>query len=440
MNLTPEQRELGRRNFLRVLAGTPAVAALGAAAAARGPVPGGPVRLGFIGLGGQGRALLDSVSPTHADVRALCDINPVSLVRADEVLATNKMPPARHYAEWKEMLDKEDVEAVIIAVPLWAHADITVGCLEAGKHALCEKMMAYDLPSCERMRDTARRTGKVLEIGYQRNYNPLYQSAYESVIRPGLLGDVYYARLVWHRNGTWRRKADPPSPDYDPSRWGYPSFDHLLNWRLYRKYSQGLMAELASHQLNITNWYFGAEPQLVQGTGGIFRFKDREVPDHVYTTFQYPGGRTATFTSIESNAFDDYYEMFMGTRGTLIVQREREVLLFEEGGAEGVPARATGIDASRGAAPPPALASETVGGATADPLAGAVPSRPGAAQQTVAGGTGERRIPTRRQIERFCSAIRVGTPLGCGPDRAIGSARACIQANEAIDRSQAQLT
>lgn len=431
MNLTPEQQALGRRNFLRVLAGTPAIAALGAAAAAKGPVPGGPVRVGFIGIGGQGRALLDSVQSTHTDVRALCDINPSSLKRADEVLATNKMPPARHYAEWKEMLEKEELEAVIIAVPLWAHADVTVGCLEAGKHVLCEKMMAWDVAGCERMRDTARRTGKVLEIGYQRNYNPIYQSAYEGIIRPGVLGDVYYARLAWHRNANWRRKADPPTPDYDPSRWGYPTFDHLINWRLYKKYSQGLMAELASHQINITNWFFGAEPDNVLGVGGIYRFKDREVPDHVYTTFEYSGGRTATFTSIESNAFDDYYEMFMGTKGTLVLMREREALLFEEGAPRG-----TGVEvASRGAAPT-VQSSETVTGATADPLAPATGATPSAATAQQASGATptQRRVPTRRQIERFCAAIRVGTPLACGPDRALGSARVCIRANEVIDK------
>jgi predicted dehydrogenase len=431
MNLTPEQQALGRRNFLRVLAGTPAIAALGAAAAAKGPVPGGPVRVGFIGVGSQGRALLDSVQSTHTDVRALCDINPSSLKRADEVLATNKMPPARHYAEWKEMLEKEDIEAVMIAVPLWAHADVTVGCLEAGKHVLCEKMMAWDMAGCERMRDTARRTGKVLEIGYQRNYNPIYQSAYEGIIRPGVLGDVYYARLAWHRNANWRRKADPPTPDYDPSRWGYPTLDHLINWRLYKKYSQGLMAELASHQINITNWFFGAEPENVLGVGGIYRFKDREVPDHVYTTFEYSGGRTATFTSIESNAFDDYYEMFMGTKGTLILLRERDALLFEEGAPRG-----TGVEvASRGAAPT-VQSSETVTGATADPLATAAGAAPlgGTAQQTSGATPTQRRVPTRRQIERFCAAIRVGTPLACGAERAMGSARACIRANEVIDK------
>ena len=70
MNLTPEQVEQGRRNFLKALAGTPALAALGVSAALKGPVPGGRVRVGFIGVGSQGRSLLGNVDPAYADVRA----------------------------------------------------------------------------------------------------------------------------------------------------------------------------------------------------------------------------------------------------------------------------------------------------------------------------------------------------------------------------------
>ena len=111
MNLTPEQQTVGRRNFLKAVAGVPALAGLGVAAAARGPVRGGPVRVGFVGVGGEGRVLLAQVDPAFADVTAMCDINPTQLVRADEVLAKTGKPKATHYADCKEMLAKEDIEA-----------------------------------------------------------------------------------------------------------------------------------------------------------------------------------------------------------------------------------------------------------------------------------------------------------------------------------------
>ena len=323
------------------------------------------------------------------------------------------------------MLQKEDVEAVIMAPPLWAHADLAVGCLDAGKHVLCEKMMAWDV---DELRAHAR--GARSERPRARDRLPAQSTTRctrpptTGSSRPALLGDIYHVRLAWHRNGSWRRKGEPPSPDYDPSQWGYPTFDHLLNWRLYWKYSQGLMAELCSHQVNAANWFLGSAPEAVIASGGLYRFpENREVYDHVYVTFEYPGGRTAVFSSIESNAFDDYYEMYMGTKGTLIMLREREALLFEEGGA----ARQTGIEVTPAGTGAVAQSSETMAANTNQ----AAPTR-----GDTGGGDGQRRGRRRRasrcsgSARRFASARR--SP--CGPDKAIGSARACIGANEAIKK------
>jgi predicted dehydrogenase len=420
MNLTPEQQELGRRNFLKAVATTPALAALGAAALTRGPVRGGPVRVGYVGVGSQGRVLLGQTDPAHATVRAMCDVNPSRLQKADEVLAKSGAPPARHYDDWKTMLEKEDLEAVVLALPLWLHAEVTAGCLEAGKHVLCEKMMAWDPEGCRRMQQAAKKSGRLLEIGYQRFYNPVYQAAYEGIVKTGGLGEVYHARLVWHRNQSWRRKEDPPSPDFDPSRWGYPDFDHLVNWRLYWKYSQGLMAELASHQVNIANWFFGASPEAVLGSGGVYRWKNegREVPDHVYATFEYPLGRTAVFTSIESNESDHYYEAYYGTKATLILRGETEAYLFDEGADK----KPTTVEVSARGSGPVTNASES---RSADAAGrGATGSKQGI----------DRLEAYRNEVSGFCASIRTGKPLLCGPDKAIGSALACIAANQAIEK------
>lgn len=418
MFLTPEQQALGRRAFLKTLAGAPAVAAFGTAVAMKGPVPGGPVRLGCIGVGGQGKALLRHADPAYGEIRAMCDINPAQLAAADKLLAERKLPAARHYVEWRDMLEKEDLEAVIIATPLWSHADIASGCLEAGKHVLCEKMMAWDIAGCERMMQAAEKNNRLLEIGYQRHYNPVYQAAYDGVVRAGTLGDIYHVRMVWHRNGNWRRKGQPPSPEYDPSTWGYPTFEHLLNWRLYWKYSKGLFAELASHQVNAVNWFLGSKPEAVMASGGVQRFNDgREVYDHIYATFEYPGGRTATYSSVESNALEDRYEVFFGTKATLIIQHESEAMLFEEGG-EGGP---TGVEVTQ------RLNQAVVDSSETRPAAAA-----GAAQALTPDV--QRPAATRQEISAFCSAIRTGSPLACGAQSAYESARACIHGNDAVAR------
>jgi predicted dehydrogenase len=419
MNLTDEQKEQGRRNFLKAIAGTPALAALGTAAVLRGPIKGGPVKAAVIGTGGMGRGLIAQCQKEFIDLKALCDINPVRRQRVAETMAGAGWPQVGQYDDWRAMLEKEDLEAVIIATPLWTHADITVGCLEAGKHVLCEKMMAKSEAECSRMIDAMRKNKRILEIGYQRYYNPIYQAAYKNIVKPGLLGDVFFARLVWHRNANWRRNENPPAANFDPSRWGYPDWEHLLNWRLYKKYSEGLVAELGSHQITAVNWFFDSAPDAAYTTGGVDRFKDgREVFDHVYSTFEYPGGRTATFSSIESNAFEDAYEMYMGTKGTLILRREIEAYLFTEG--EGSTTR---VEVSPRTSEPVADSSAT---RPADSPGRAV----NAATQTQT----ERNIAYRNEIAEFCSAIRTGSAVRCGPEKAMRSAIAVLTANRSAEK------
>jgi predicted dehydrogenase len=420
MNLTEALKDQGRRNFMKALAGTPAAIALGASIATRGPARGGPVKAGFIGTGGQGRVLLDQCKREFIDLKALCDINPVRRQKTSEGLVKAGWAKPNEYDDWKLMLEKEDIEAVIIATPLWSHADISIGCLEAGKHVLCEKMMAKDLDSCQRMMDAAKKNNRILEIGYQRFYNPLYQTAYDTIIKPGLLGDIYYARLAWHRNQSWRKKENPPSPDFNPSIWGYQDWEHLVNWRLYRKHSEGLVAELGSHQVAISNWFFGSFPIAVHSTGTISHYKDgREVYDHIYVTWEYSDGRTATFSSIQSNGFDDYYEQIMGTKGTLIFREESEAYLFNEKGN-----KSTNIEVT-----------EKGNGPVSDASASRVADSSGG--RTVASEKKDgfdKLVAYRNEIAEFCSAIRTGTPLRCGPEKAIKSAATCLSANEAADK------
>ena len=188
---------------------------------AQGPVPGGPVRVGFIGVGAQGRVLLGNVDPAYADVRAICDINPEQLQARRRGARQERVPPARHYADWHEMLEKENLEAVVMAPPLWAHADLAVGCLEAGKHVLCEKMMAWDVAGCERMRAAAR-TGRVLAIGYQRtttrcirprtteSSGPARSGRFTTCVWPGIETETGAARVRRRRRTTIRRSGDTP--------------------------------------------------------------------------------------------------------------------------------------------------------------------------------------------------------------------------------------
>ena len=188
--------------------------------------------------------------------------------------------------------------------------------------------------------------------------------------------------------------------------------------------SEGLFAELGSHQVNAANWFLGAVPERIQAMGGVYRFKDgREVPDHVYATFEYPGGITGTFTSGESNAFEERYEAFYGTKGTLIIRNENDAMLFDEGAGAAKPGTSVEV-APKG---PGALleTSET----KPQQAGGSATARTAAA---AASGGAKAISPSTYEINAFCSAIRAGTPLNAGPEKASHSASWTIAANEAL--------
>jgi predicted dehydrogenase len=419
MNLTDEQKRIGRRNFLKAVAGAPAMVALGAAALTRGPVHGGPVKIALVGTGDMGRGLLNNYQKEYCDLKALCDVNPKRRAAMSKMMVEKGWPKPNEYDDWQQMLQSEDLEAVHVATPLWTHKDITVGSLNAGKHVLCEKMMAKTPEECQAMIDAANKNNRVLEIGYQRYYNPVYQAAYTNIIKQGLLGDVFHVRLAWHRNSTWRKNEESPAPNFDPSRWGYPDWEHLLNWRMYKKYSEGLLCELGSHQVTAASWFLDASPEAVYCTGGTFRFKDgREVADHVYATFEYSGGRTATFSTIQSNAFDQNYEMFMGTKGTLIMSREFDAFLFQEGENAGN----TRVEVSKGSGP------------VADSSATQAVESSTRTVDTPVSGASDKGISYKTEIAEFCSAIRTGSPVRCGGEKAMTSAVAILAGNSSAER------
>jgi predicted dehydrogenase len=418
MKLTEEQKTVGRRNFLKACAGVPALFALGGMAITRGPVRGGPVKIALVGTGDMGRGLLGQYQKEFCDLKALCDINPKRRAKIVQTMVEKGWPKPNEYDDWQELLQKEDLEAVHIATPLWTHATIAVGALNAGKHVLCEKMMAKSQAECQQMIDAAKHNKRVLEIGYQRYYNPIYQAAYANIIKPGLLGDLYHARLVWHRNSTWKRQEEAPA-NVDFNKYGYADWEHLLNWRMYKKYSEGLLCELGSHQITAASWFFDSHPSAVYSTGGTFRFKDgREVYDHVYATFEYPGDRTVTFSSIQSNAFEEAYEMFMGTKGTLILTRELEAYLFNEGEA---PA-ATRVETSRQGPAPVADSSATQ----------AAPTSSRTVDQQSSSNF-DKGISYKNEIAEFCTAIRTGSQVRCGGEKAMHSAVSILTGNKSAE-------
>jgi predicted dehydrogenase len=301
-----KENDLTRRDFLKAAATVAAATALPAASAPAilaNPAPSDAVRYGFIGTGTEGCTLLNFLT-TIPEGRcvATCDIYPPNLKKGVETIGSNP----ETYDDYRRLLDRKDIDAILIATPLNLHAQMVIDSLNAGKHVFVEKTMFFKEEEEAPIRQTAGAHPKqVLQIGLQRRSSVLYQVAIE-MIRKGALGKVMFVRANWHRNNNWRR------PVHDPK------YERLINWRMYREYSGGLMAELASHQIDVANWAFGAEPLSVVATGGIDYWKDgREVCDNVEAIYEYSDGRKLLYSSILYNAHYDYVEQIMGDHGTI---------------------------------------------------------------------------------------------------------------------------
>ena len=269
-------------------------------------------RLALIGTGSRGQYHIHSLMDIpHAELVALCDIYQPNLDAAHELV-----PGARTCKDYREVLDAEDIDGVIIATPLNLHASITIAALQAGKHVFCEKAMALTLEECKQVYDTYVESDRALYYCMQRMYDDKYVKGVQ-MIKDGLIGDVVGMRCHWFRNADWRRPV--PSPE----------LERQINWRLYRESSAGLMTELACHQLEVCNWVTGMIPTEIAGFGDIVYWKDgREVYDSVTVTYRYSDGRMITYESLISNKYNGMEEQILGKNGT--VDLSRGVYYLEE--------------------------------------------------------------------------------------------------------------
>ena len=172
---------------------------------------------------------------------------------------------------------------------------------------ICEKSMARTTEDIRKMYDTHLETGKILQIGHQRLFNPIYIDGIRR-IHNGDIGPVQQMRAFWHRNNNWRR----PLPGNNSE------LEKQINWRLYKELSVGLLTELMAHQLHVAIWLMQQNPLSVIGTGSIIYWNDgRTIPDNVELIFSFPGGVKLVYDSMTSNKKYGLEEQVLGNKGTI---------------------------------------------------------------------------------------------------------------------------
>jgi predicted dehydrogenase len=305
--------DLTRRNFIKT-AGTTAGVAVAAGWSPTSYAANEKVRVGLIGSGGQGRVHLEHGLGLSEDIEvvALADVRFDSLARGWKALGGDDEFKKHLHYDYRVMLEKEDLDAVVIVTPYKTHYDIVMDCLDAGLHVFCEKTMAHEIDLCRNIVKKVHETGKVFQVGHQRRYNHEYNHALKEMVE-GRIGRVTYIEAQWHRNGDWRLPHPEDFRFSDQAKAMYPDQDHLINWRVYDQFSAGLMSELATHHLDAVNWMLGTMPTRVIGTGGIDYWRDtRDTYDNVNLTYEYDLSRSKHgFTPIQGRTDGEYGQQMM---------------------------------------------------------------------------------------------------------------------------------
>jgi predicted dehydrogenase len=302
--------KISRRKFIQTSAAAAAGLSLGARAFGQPQkkvAANDTILMGVIGTGDRGAWEAEIMKGTPGiKVAACCDIYPPHLANGLKYAEKG----AKSYDDYRRLLENKDLDAVLICTPQYLHYRMVLDTLATGKHIICQKTMTMNAEEALSLSQAVKRAKGAFQVAYQWKSSPLFNKVCQ-MINDGACGQLTHIRCNYNRNTNWRVAV----PD--------PKFERLLNWRMYREYSGGLMAELCSHQINVVNWYLGEVPKKVTGFGGIDYWKDgRETYDNVTTIFEYPGGIKASFQAITTNAFEDVAMIFMGTEGTITIHKE----------------------------------------------------------------------------------------------------------------------
>jgi predicted dehydrogenase len=261
---------LNRRQFL----GTTGAMAAGHLVASRllADAPSETIGIGCIGVGGRGTALLRNLlTIKRVAVRAICDIKPAHLERAQTLVTGAGQNKPEGTDQWKKLLEMKEVDAVISALPCDLHAANYLDVLAAGKDLYGEKPMCLTPADCDAVVAAAQKSKQIVQIGFQRRADPRFIETIKQV-HDGELGDLVEGRIMWS------------------NAWGPPKED----WFGLRARSGDWMVEQACHNWDVLNWANRGLPIRAMGLGrtGLFRERqpDRDVHDYYSAVVEYDNG------------------------------------------------------------------------------------------------------------------------------------------------------
>ena len=358
-----------RREFLRaslgsaiaagVAHGSPGERRQGPAAqrATSSPATNSTIGVAIVGMGNRGTYLLRAhglwsaehlekdgiTSPPYGllpscSIRAVCDVYQPRIDAALATCAKYGEHPVGH-RDYRRVLEDKSVDAVLVSCADVWHAPIAIAALEAGKDVYVEKCMTNSFDEAKRLRETVRRTGRVLQVGHQNRHSSYHETARE-LIHKGTLGPITVIQTALNRGTREGAYVMPVPKDATPQNLSWELFmppgrestpfnpTHLFTWRRYWAYSTGIAGDLLSHEIDAAMYLCDLDvPDEVTASGGVYFWRDgRETPD-VYTVIHEHKDRGLTFTynATLANSFNQRKTWIMGREATLALQFDLSV-------------------------------------------------------------------------------------------------------------------
>jgi predicted dehydrogenase len=317
--------KVSRRSFM--------VGAVTAAAALRVPGANDRIRLGIVGSGQRGQYLMKSASEVgNIDWVAAADIWDLRRDQAEQVVGTK----VAKYGDYRRLLERKDIDGVIVATFDHMHAQVTVDACRAGKDVFVEKpMTSLPLQGHEVVR-AVREAKRIVQVGVQQRSTPHFIEAKKRFFDSGLMGRVNMVRTIWNANGGYLTpvpagmERKPEGLDWEACLGWLPKIPwdakRYFNRFAYWDFSTGgQTGGLFVHMVDVVYWFLGINrPAAAVATGGIYRYDDgRDTPDNINLALEYPEKLNVTFEAsltdmIPAGAADI---VFMGSGGRLSIFR-----------------------------------------------------------------------------------------------------------------------
>lgn len=323
-----------RRTFLKTTAAIAAPMILPSGVLARPGRPGANDRviLGMIGVGGQGRGHVNAFNNLKASrIAAVCDVDEKHRNMAAEIVEDHRVD---QYNDFREILDRQDIDAVVISAPDHWHGVMAVLACEAGKDVYCEKPNSKTIAEGQAMLKAARRYGRVVQIGSQgRSTEGGHATA--NYVRNGQIGKVNRV-VCWHENN-WTPGGDPtkfsdPPPGFDwdmwlgPARWMPYNPDYVhFNFRWMMEFGAGFIRDRGAHVLSVVQWALDLDrtyPRRISAGGNPPTEGLWDVPPTFWARFEYDDPELVITWDQPGEAAADHKfgATFHGDKDTLIMR------------------------------------------------------------------------------------------------------------------------